>query len=64
VFGPSFPLKLRALGGRFRERVLARRPEATVREFPVDQKLNFNRPIVVARNELGVNVLMSLPETP
>jgi len=61
---PAFSLQLRALGGGFCERVFSRRPEATVRQLPVDQKLNFSGPIVVARQELGVNVLMTLPETP
>jgi hypothetical protein len=64
VLHPAFPLQLRAPGGSFCERVFSRRPEATVRQLPVDQKLNFSGPIVVARQELGVNVLMTLSETP
>ena len=64
MFHPAFPLQLRTLGGGFCERVFARRPEATVGQLPVDQKLNFSGPIVVARQELGVNVLMTLSETP
>jgi hypothetical protein len=64
MLSPTLSFELAAFGGRFGKRLVARSPGTTVRQLAVDQELEFDRPIVAARQELGVNVLMTLPETP
>jgi len=61
---PTLALELAALGGRLGNCVLPCWPHATVGKLAVDQELNLDRPIVAARQELGVNVLMTLSQTP